>query len=224
MTSHIFDYQRDALGFPAVPCYRCGGTGRLPQFGMVHRGVCFKCEGSKLIWPTDRVRREALEARQLLRAAAEAGYTNEHGAYDRATGQVTTTLIDLRPGMIVRPKVYRRGPDGDLIPAVDWRTIATVRRGACLYGGSLIVLGHPYHDKDGRIADRDHHDWWIEAVVTFTDGTRARIGSDDWEARPGDDVLAEVERLAAKSRTAYEKTLARRAARERRAASALVSA
>lgn len=32
-----------------APCRRCGGTGKLPSFPHVERGVCFKCQGTGLV-------------------------------------------------------------------------------------------------------------------------------------------------------------------------------
>lgn len=33
----------------SVPCYRCGGTGYLPEFKHVEGGICFRCRGRKEI-------------------------------------------------------------------------------------------------------------------------------------------------------------------------------
>lgn len=206
-------YLTDELGFPAIPCTRCGGTGNIPRFGNVHHGVCFTCEGGKFTWPTPRVRQESAKARALLRAARDAGHTNEHGTYTPATGLVEAQPIDLSPGMIIRPQSWRRGPGGELIPSHEWRTVATVRRGTRISGGTLVVVGSGHADPD-RTYDRQ--DWWVEAIITFTDGTRTRIGSENWDACPGPDTLAQVATLAAASRTGYERTLKRRETRATR--------
>lgn len=39
----------DKFGFPAVPCSRCFGEGGFQEYGHVDNGVCFKCNGAKVV-------------------------------------------------------------------------------------------------------------------------------------------------------------------------------
>lgn len=39
----------DKFGFPAVPCSRCLGQGGMEHFNHVDAGVCFQCQGAKVV-------------------------------------------------------------------------------------------------------------------------------------------------------------------------------
>jgi hypothetical protein len=39
----------DKFGFPAVPCSRCAGQGGMDHYSHVDNGVCFQCQGAKVV-------------------------------------------------------------------------------------------------------------------------------------------------------------------------------
>jgi hypothetical protein len=39
----------DKFGFPAVPCSRCMGQGGMERYNHVDAGVCFQCQGAKVV-------------------------------------------------------------------------------------------------------------------------------------------------------------------------------
>ncbi|MFI6228667.1 hypothetical protein ACIBCR_15300 [Micromonospora echinospora] len=68
MTTTSKPYTLDTNGFPAIPCPRCDGRGNLPHYSKVFQGTCFKCDGSRYIYPTKGIATAAKEARNQLAA------------------------------------------------------------------------------------------------------------------------------------------------------------
>lgn len=169
----------DALGFPVTGCTKCAGAGSIAAYHNVHHGTCYRCGGTGAVYPTRAIGREAARWAALLREAADLR-ANTSWRIDPATGQAAPQPHTLTPGTVIRP-ARRTGP-----PA-PWRTIAAARATARVIGGGTTS-------------------WWLETAVTFTDGSRARVGSETWETQPPAELLAEVERAAAASRAAYQRS------------------
>jgi DnaJ-class molecular chaperone len=47
MSVNKFNFEKTIL--TVIKCNRCGGSGMLPQFKHVERGVCFKCKGEGVV-------------------------------------------------------------------------------------------------------------------------------------------------------------------------------
>ncbi|MBA9005888.1 hypothetical protein [Thermomonospora cellulosilytica] len=104
------------ITFETEPCGRCGGTGRLEQYGHVAGGVCAKCGGSKVQLSrrgraAHRAYELALDARLGLRAdqVEEGQVLNEDGrprCIDQIETETTTTGMaitgDLRTVTVIR--------------------------------------------------------------------------------------------------------------------------
>ena len=41
-----YGYKRKKRGYRSTGCFRCGGSGYLPQYSHYYNGVCFRCSGS----------------------------------------------------------------------------------------------------------------------------------------------------------------------------------
>lgn len=64
-------FRTDRHGFPLIECHRCSGTGRLPQFGNVFGGTCFRCSGAGVAHVGGTVARLAAEFASALQRAGK---------------------------------------------------------------------------------------------------------------------------------------------------------
>lgn len=187
-------YKLDTLGFPATDCTKCVGNGDIPAYSHNHRGVCFRCGGSGLTYPTKKIGNEAERRHHQLKAAMSISGSTDI-TYNRTTGEITYSRSQFTPGLIVRHEQYKRGPKGQRIPCGEWRTVATYRRTARIIGG-------------WRAGETEG--WTLEGIATFTDGTRQLIWAQNWQAQPTPSLLAEIDQAAAECRNHYDRILARR--------------
>lgn len=187
----------DQHGFPAITCPKCAGRGTIARYNNNYNGVCFQCGGARVVYPTATIRRHAAGYTQRLKDACRVD-SSATVAYDRRTGEVARSG-GFTPGQVVRVEQYTRDDDGNRVPFGKWRTVAAYRRTALIIG-------------EGRAGDR-WESWTLEGWVTFTDGSRERVWSENWVAQPSPELITEGEKLAAKCRASYERTIARRAGR-----------
>lgn len=160
------------MGHKLVDCVRCGGFGKIEQFGHIERGVCFECGGSGKSSPRRSTRPAAptspLLPHKKVHLLGEAWFILKTGDHFVAVPEALAG--EPRKCSLGDGHAFRVTPSGRVEMSISlpgrlgWGTPNTKN----LYGGSLRdwVLRRSGVDEDAR-ADMGPREWdiWLAFLL-----------------------------------------------------------